>query len=55
MDDVNILCRDVLSIKRTMDLTDLFGKASGARLNKDKTQAQFYGSWKPSETAGLNY
>ncbi len=45
MDDINILCKDVFSIQRTMDLTDLFGKASGARLNRDKSQAQFYGSW----------
>lgn len=53
MDDVNLLCTDVLSIQRIMDMTDWFGKASGARLNRDKTQAQFYGPWKPSEPAGL--
>ncbi len=49
MDNINILCKDVLSIQRTMDLTDLFGKASGVL-----SQAQFYGSWELSETAGLN-
>ena len=53
MDDVNILCTDLLSVNRTMDLTDWYGRASGARLNRDKTQAKFYGPWTVTETTGL--
>uniref|UniRef100_A0AAV2JLY8 Reverse transcriptase domain-containing protein n=1 Tax=Knipowitschia caucasica TaxID=637954 RepID=A0AAV2JLY8_KNICA len=53
MDDVNVLCTDLLSVNRTLDLTDWFGLASGSKLNRAKTQAQFYGPWTPDETAGL--
>lgn len=49
MDDVNIVCMDILSIQRTLDLTDWFGRASGAKLNRAKTQAQFYGPWRPTD------
>ncbi|XP_055788960.1 uncharacterized protein LOC129861847 [Salvelinus fontinalis] len=45
MDDVNILCTDLLSVDRTLDRTDWYGRASGARLNRDKTEAQFFGLW----------
>lgn len=54
MDDVNVLCTDLLSVNRTLDLTDWFGRASGSKLNRKKTQAQFYGPWTPDETAGLS-
>lgn len=53
MDDINILCTDLLSVNRTLDLTDFFGQASGSKLNRDKTQAQFYGPWTATETTGL--
>lgn len=53
MDDVNLLCTDLLSVNRTLDLTDWFGQASGSKLNRSKTQAQFYGPWKVTEKAGL--
>lgn len=53
MDDVNILCTDLLSVNRTLDLTDWFGRASGSKLNRGKTQAQFYGPWTATETTGL--
>ena len=53
MDDVNVLCTDLLSVSRTLDLTDLYGRASGSRLNRDKTQAQLYGPWTATATTGL--
>ena len=53
MDDVNILCTDILSINRTLDLTDWFGRASGSKLNRSKTQALFYGPWRVTDTTGL--
>lgn len=53
MDDVNILCTDRPSIDRTLDRTDWFGAASGAKLNRHKTEAQFNGPWAPQELTGL--
>lgn len=53
MDDINILCTDLLSVNRTFDLTDFFGQASGSKLNRDKTQAQFYGPWTATEMTAL--
>lgn len=53
MDDINILCTDLLSVNRTLDLTDWFGQASGSKLNRSKTQALFYGPWTATETTGL--
>lgn len=53
MDDFNLVCTDLLSIHRTLDLTDWYGRASAAKLNKDKTQAQFYGPWTVTDMTGL--
>lgn len=53
MDDVNILCTDLLSVNKTLDLTDWFGQASGSKLNRSKTQAQFYGPWTVTELTEL--
>lgn len=53
MDDVNILCTDLLSVNRTLDLTDWYGRASGSKLNRSKTQAQFYGPWTATEMTRL--
>ncbi|XP_027874178.1 uncharacterized protein LOC114145046 [Xiphophorus couchianus] len=55
MDDFNILCTDLLSIDRIFQLTDWFGKASGSKLNKEKTKAQFYGPWKENEKLGCQF
>ncbi|XP_062413407.1 uncharacterized protein LOC134104104 [Pungitius pungitius] len=53
MDDINIICTDLSSVYRTLDLTDWYGRASGSKLNRSKTQAQFYGPWKATETTEL--
>lgn len=53
MDDFNLVCTDLLSINRTLDLTDWFGRASASKLNREKTQAQFYGPWTATERTGL--
>ena len=53
MDDVNILCTDLLSVNRALDLTDRYGLASGSKLNRGKTQALFYGPWTATEMTGL--
>ena len=53
MDDFNLVCTDLLSIHRTLDLTDWYGRASAAKLNRAKTQAQFYGPWTVTDMTGL--
>ncbi|KAF4079370.1 hypothetical protein AMELA_G00177250, partial [Ameiurus melas] len=53
MDDVTLLATDVLSIRRAMDLTDWYGRASGAKLNRSKSEAQLFGPWGNVDTGGL--
>ena len=53
MDDVIVLCTDLTAVNRTMDLTDYYGRASGAKLNRHKSQAQFYGPWRETDVTGL--
>nr|XP_054601022.1 uncharacterized protein LOC129164570 isoform X1 [Nothobranchius furzeri] len=49
MDDINIVCTDMSSINRAFILTEQYEKASGAKLNENKTQLQLYGPWTASE------
>lgn len=45
MDDVTVLCSDRRSIRRTLLHTERYGLASGAKLNKEKSECMFYGNW----------
>jgi exonuclease III len=54
MDDVTLLATDVLSIRRAMDLTDWYGRASGAKLNRSKSEAQLFGPWEGVDIGGLD-
>ncbi|KAL0150090.1 hypothetical protein M9458_054517 [Cirrhinus mrigala] len=54
MDDVTLLATDVLSIRRAMDLTDWYGRASGAKLNRNKSEAQLFGPWDGVDTGRLD-
>ncbi len=54
MDDVSLLATDVLSIRRAMDLTDWYGQASGAKLNRSKSEAQLFGPWERVDIGGLD-
>nr|BAC82621.1 pol-like protein [Danio rerio] len=53
MDDVTLLTTDLTSARRAMDLTDFYGRASGARLNRKKSEAQLFGPWGNVVTEGL--
>ncbi|XP_035258048.1 uncharacterized protein LOC118219178 [Anguilla anguilla] len=53
MDDVTVLASDAVSVARVLDLTEFFGQASGARLNKDKTVLKVYGEWTQRELQSL--
>jgi len=54
MDDVTLLATDFLSVQRAMDLTDWYGRASGAKLNRSKSEAQLFGPWGDVDTGGLD-
>ena len=45
-DDSNFSLQDDISVQKVIDHFDFFGKASGSRLNKHKTQGLYFGKWK---------
>ncbi|XP_056320895.1 uncharacterized protein LOC130234675 [Danio aesculapii] len=54
MDDVTLLTTDLSTARRAMDLTDWFGRASGAKLNRNKSEAQLFGPWDIIQTEGVD-
>ena len=42
-DDTNLVCSDLLSVEKALQILDDFGDISGLRLNKEKTQAMWLG------------
>ena len=44
-DDTNLVCSDLLSVEKALQILDDFGDISGLRLNKEKTQAMWLGPW----------
>ncbi|KAJ8398706.1 hypothetical protein AAFF_G00419030 [Aldrovandia affinis] len=53
MDDVTVCCTDATSVGRVLDRTEWFGRASGARLNRDKTTLKVYGRWTETDLRDL--
>ncbi|KAJ8398696.1 hypothetical protein AAFF_G00418930 [Aldrovandia affinis] len=53
MDDVTVCCTDVTSVGRVLDRTEWFGRASGDRLNRDKTTMKVYGRWTETDLRDL--
>ncbi|XP_078528939.1 uncharacterized protein LOC144806451 [Lissotriton helveticus] len=45
MDDVTLFCADGESVKSLLEACTDFGKASGAKINVDKSQAKLFGRW----------
>ena len=45
-DDNNFLVTYPKSIKYIFEIIDIYGKASGSKLNKDKTEVIKLGNWK---------
>ncbi|XP_078412405.1 uncharacterized protein LOC144689141 [Cetorhinus maximus] len=45
MDDVAVFCSDPLSVRRLMHICDQFELASGAKVNRGKSEAMFFGNW----------
>ena len=44
-DDTNLVCSDLLSVEKALQILDDFGDISGLRLNKGKIQAMWLGPW----------
>ncbi|KAJ1115852.1 hypothetical protein NDU88_004074 [Pleurodeles waltl] len=45
MDDITLFCTDGKSIQSLLMACKVFGKASGAKINVDKSQAKLFGHW----------
>ncbi|KAJ1169236.1 hypothetical protein NDU88_001142 [Pleurodeles waltl] len=45
MDDVTLFCTDGKSVQSLLEACKDFGKASGAKINVDKSQAKLFGCW----------
>ncbi|KAJ1215449.1 hypothetical protein NDU88_003058, partial [Pleurodeles waltl] len=45
MDDVTLFCTDGISVQSLLEACRDFGKASGAKINVDKSQAKLFGRW----------
>ncbi|KAJ1188232.1 hypothetical protein NDU88_004995 [Pleurodeles waltl] len=45
MDDVTFFCTDGKSVQSLLEACKDFGKASGAKINVDKSQAKLFGRW----------
>eukprot|EP00061_Rhincodon_typus_P012466 g38221.t1 len=45
MDDVTVFCSDPQSVSRLVSISDQFGLASGAKINRGKSEAMFFGNW----------
>ncbi|KAK2570047.1 LINE-1 retrotransposable element ORF2 protein [Acropora cervicornis] len=44
-DDTNLVCSDLLSVEKALQILDDFGDIPGLRLNKENTQAMWLGPW----------
>ena len=53
MDDLTVVCTDRTTVDRTVDMTEWFGRASGARPNRDKCNLMTYGPWTEADLQGL--
>ena len=45
-DDATLLLRDVQSINHVLNIVDTYGKGTGARLNRTKSEAMWIGKWR---------
>jgi exonuclease III len=56
-DDTNLFLRELFSVKKVIKLMDLFGSASGSKLNHDKCWGIWLGAWKnrTDKPLGLNW
>eukprot|EP00061_Rhincodon_typus_P004950 g23801.t1 len=45
MDDVAIFCADRQSVRRLLSICDQFELASGAKVNRGKSEAMFFSNW----------
>lgn len=50
MDDVSLICRDNYSVSKALDIMRLFERASGSKINIEKSHAMCIGDWKEKDT-----
>lgn len=47
-DDTTCVVRDLMSLRRLFTVVDIFSKASGSRLNFNKSKGLIFGRWRTS-------
>ena len=53
-DDTNLLCADIFSVEKGLQIVVDFGEISGLKLNIDKTKAMWLGKWAANKNKPLN-
>ena len=53
-DDSNLLCADIFSVKKGLQIVVDFGGISGLKLNIEKTKARWLGKWADNKNKPLN-
>ena len=53
-DDTNLLCFDLSSVEKGLQITVDFGEISGLRLNLKKTKAMWLGKWSSNKSKPLH-
>ena len=49
-DDTNLLCADLASVEKALEIVDNFGLPAGLKLNQKKTKAIWLGKWDNSKS-----
>jgi len=56
-DDTTLLLRDLSSVEKALSLVDFYGRGTGAKLNREKSEAMWLGKWteRKDEPLGLKW
>ena len=52
-DDTNLVCADLASVEKALEVVENFGSLAGLKLNRKKTKAIWLGKWQKSESNPL--
>ena len=53
-DDTNLLCADIVSVEKGLQIVMDFGEISGLKLNIEKTKAMWLGKWAGNKNKPLH-
>ena len=52
-DDTNLLCADLASVEKALEVVENFGNLAGLKLNRKKTKAIWLGRWEKNKSNHL--